>query len=737
MQQWTAGSGNGFTWSQSSRVVVNTADSSSLSGDAQTLASDLRLAFGANQVPVVTGALSAAQPGDVFLSLGSTDTQLGNEGYGLTIAPVLQVKARTEAGAFWATQTVLQLLHQQTALPAGTVRDWPNYRVRAVLVDDGQRSFPLSWWFNEIRQLSYLKMNEITFTANRAGLTADQQAQVEAYAAKYHVPVTPVVPMPSYMQAVEPQLPAQYTLTNAAGLAMVGALDLSNPAAVSWALQQTSNSLGSFSGPAWHTGADEYPDASHHLSDTADFPKLVNYAHQQYGSAGTPEDLYRAFINQNDNLVRQSGKSMRMWGDDLFPSSAVALNSDITVEEWDAEPGSLTPAQVAANGNQVVNADMDYLYYDEGSGPTTTPARIWEQFDPGRFATGQTLPQGAADPHLAGIEMAQWDSAHEDPGQLEVDLGQLNEALAQRAWGSAKQFPTWAQMQGVVGAIGRPPGFVPTPLGPRKGAVLAKAGTGLYGWTTESDPVVTAMASNAGVQMILDTTGTVWAKTGISLYGWTQESDPGVSAIAVGSDGLQMIVAADGCAYAKYGIGLYNWTKESDTGIKAIATNGGTQMIVAADGSAYAKTSVGLYNWTKESDPGIKAIAVNSHGLQMIVAADGSAYAKQEISLYNWTRESDPGIKAIAVGSDGLQMIVAADGCAYAKYGIGLYNWTKESDPGVKAITTNGGVQLIIAADGAVWSKRTVSLYGWSQESDSGAKAVVEGSDGLEMILWS
>jgi len=737
VQQWTASGGTGFTWGQGSRVVVNTADSSALSADAQTFASDLRLAFATSAVPVVTGSLAAAQPGDVFLSLGSTDTQLGVEGYSLTVAPVLQVGATTETGAFWATQTILQLLHQQTVLPSGTVRDWPTYRVRAVLVDDGARAFPMSWWFNEIRQLSYMKLNDLTFTANRAGLTSDQQAQIDAYAAKYHVPVDPVVPMPSYMQVVTPALPAQYTLTDGAGHQMPGALDLTNPQAVTWALQQTSNSLGAFSGPAWHTGADEYPSAAQHLSDTADFPNLVNYAHQQYGPTGTPEDVYRAFVNSNDAIVRQAGKSLHMWGDDLFPSTAVGLNSDITVEEWAAEPGGLTPAQLAANGNSLVNANQDFLYYDEEAGPSTTPDTIWEKFDPATFNGGQTLPQGDADPHLAGIELAEWDIEHDDPGLLEYELSPLNEALAQRAWGSTELYPTWSQMYGTISAIGSPPGYVPVPINVSGSTVLAKSGTGLYGWTTESAPLSTSIATNDGVQLMTDVKGAVWARTGIGPDDWTREADPGVSAIAVGSDGLQMIIAADGCVYAKYGVGLYGWTKESDTGVKAIATNGGIQMIIAADGSAYAKTRVGLYGWTKESDTGVKSIAVGSDTTQMIIAADGSAYAKQGISLYNWTKESDSGVSAIAVGSDGLQMIIAADGCAYAKYGIGLYNWTKESDTGVKAIATNRGVQLIIGANGGVWSKTAVSLYGWSQESDPGIKAIAEGSDAAEMILGS
>ena len=72
-----------------------------------------------------------------------------------------------------------------------------------------------------------------------------------------------------------------------------------------------------------------------------------------------------------------------MWNDDLFATSGVALDSDITVEYWLG--GGLTPAQIAANGNQLVNADASTLYFDEHAGGTfnTTGQIIWEIFDPG------------------------------------------------------------------------------------------------------------------------------------------------------------------------------------------------------------------------------------------------------------------------------------------------------------------------------------------------------------------
>ncbi|WP_280664484.1 MULTISPECIES: hypothetical protein [unclassified Kitasatospora] len=274
-----------------------------------------------------------------------------------------------------------------------------------------------------------------------------------------------------------------------------------------------------------------------------------------------------------------------------------------------------------------------------------------------------------------------------------------------------------------------------TAPGPGYNAVLAKNSIGLYNWTQESNPGIKAIATNGGVQLMLDNSGVVWAKSSIGPYNWTQESDPVVQAIAVGSDGTQMILDNNGTVLAKNSIGLYNWTQESGPGIKAIATNGGVQLMLDNSGVVWAKSSIGLYNWTQESDPVVQAIAVGSDGTQMILDNKGTVLAKNSIGLYNWTQESDPVVTAIAVGSDGTQMILDNKGTVLAKNSIGLYNWTQESDPGIKAIATNSGVQLILDNNGTVFAKSSIGLYNWTQESDPVVTAIAVGSDGTQMIL--
>ncbi|MBS2532225.1 family 20 glycosylhydrolase [Catenulispora sp. NF23] len=471
IQQWTPGSGPGFGWQPSGRILVDPSFASALTTDAQTFADDVGMVLNAPAPAVVTGALAAGAAGDIHISLASTDPQLGTEGYELTIGPILQIGAGSAAGAFWATRTIIQMIRQSVTLPAGTVRDWPLYPVRSVLVDNGSRPFPIGFWHNEIRELSYLKLNELMLYVSGLNLTDAQIQQLGAFAEAYHVNLVGQVNMPGHMDTAHEGIPPEYELTDSTGAPILGALDLTNPTAVAWARQLAAHYLGLMSAPVWHTGGDEYAFYNKKMNDPADMPKLVQYAQSQYGPNGTIEDVYRAFMNETDAIVRQQGKALRMWNDDLFATATVPLNSDITIEYW-LSGGSMSPAEHAANGNLLINANAATLYFDENApgAANTTGQIIWEDFDPAVFEGNQRLPGGATDPHLVGVKLSSWDATQESVGALERDLQPLQEALAQRAWGSPKLYPTWAQMASTVTAVGKAPGFFDTPAAGDPGA---------------------------------------------------------------------------------------------------------------------------------------------------------------------------------------------------------------------------------------------------------------------------
>ena len=157
VQQWTPGSGS-YSFGTSSRIVVDDAYAGQLADTAATFADDLRSVTGV-LVPVVTGAAQAVLDGDLYFTLGSTDNELGEEGYRLEVGPKTTASARTADGAFEASRTLVQLIRQHHIIPGGTVRDWPRYRERGLMVDNGRKYYTTKWLASHIRELSYLKMN--------------------------------------------------------------------------------------------------------------------------------------------------------------------------------------------------------------------------------------------------------------------------------------------------------------------------------------------------------------------------------------------------------------------------------------------------------------------------------------------------------------------------------------------------------------------------------------------------
>ena len=101
------------------------------------------------------------RPGDIELPLGSSDRGLGSEGYRLEVGAVLRIEARTAAGAFYGTRSVLQLLRREQHHSGRPARDWPRYPERGLMIDNGRRYFGPRWLRRAIRELAYLKLNQL------------------------------------------------------------------------------------------------------------------------------------------------------------------------------------------------------------------------------------------------------------------------------------------------------------------------------------------------------------------------------------------------------------------------------------------------------------------------------------------------------------------------------------------------------------------------------------------------
>ncbi|MGO1048711.1 glycoside hydrolase family 20 zincin-like fold domain-containing protein [Crossiella sp. CA198] len=468
VQSWAASDGR-FRFGSGSTILVDPAAAAELTADANTFAADLGLLLEAAPPKVRTAAAAEAQDGDLVLGLGATDEQLGEEGYQLEIGPVLRLHARRRLGVFWGTRTVLQLLHGSAgeAIAGGRIRDWPRYTVRGALLCNATKHYDLTWWTNQIRDLAYLKYNELVIYVDGVGLTRPELEHIARLSEQYHVTVLPQLNMPGHMDQVLPPH-RQYQLRHPNGEYRHNALDISNDAAREWAFGLIEQYLPLFPGPVWHFGADEYPAWAGGIDD---FPQLAAYARRRYGAQANGWDAFNGFINDGAERIRRHGKQIRIWSDmQRTHARVVRVEPSTVIEHWTSDREGLLSVQELINrGHKLVNGNDQFLYYNGGRNPDgsqrkkTDARRIYQDFRPGDMHGGQDLPEDH--PALLGIRFCQWNDLPveqlESSQATELAMFDTLRAIAQHAWGSPKPSANWSAFKPVVDNVGRAPGYVP------------------------------------------------------------------------------------------------------------------------------------------------------------------------------------------------------------------------------------------------------------------------------------
>ncbi|MBV1855183.1 discoidin domain-containing protein [Catellatospora sp. NEAU-YM18] len=458
LREWAVGTGV-FAFGATSRIIVDTATQAT----GATFAADL-LALTGRTIPVVTGA--TAQAGDIKLALGSADTQLGAEGYRLTVASSVTVDARTDAGAFYGTRSLLQLIKQSNSIPAGTGRDWPTKPERGLMVDNGRKFFTAQWLRNHVKDLAYLKLNHfhLHFSDNLGfrvessshpeivsaqRLTKQELADLIALAAQYHVTIVPEIDFPGHMDTILAAHP-ELKLVSSSGVVDNGFIDLAKDASYTLMRDLITEYLPLFPGPFWHLGADEY------VGNYAAYPQLLTYARAHYGASATAKDTYYGFINWANDIVRAAGKTTRMWNDGLKSGDGtVNPAANIVVDYW--YDYGLTPQQLVNQGHQVMNSSWTPTYYVLG-GAKPDVTYLYESWTPDTFQGGTTITDPTRN---SGAAMHVWcDNPNaETEDQVAGGIRDALRGLAQQTWGSPKAVSTYAAFQPIIATIGRAPGY--------------------------------------------------------------------------------------------------------------------------------------------------------------------------------------------------------------------------------------------------------------------------------------
>ncbi|WP_162932311.1 beta-N-acetylhexosaminidase [Solimonas sp. K1W22B-7] len=495
LQLWQPGA-SGYAYGVASRIVLDPADGAALAETAQVLAEDLERQGGRR--PAIMSGTPVA--GDIALSRGHCDARLGAEGYGLRSGPVLEIQAQESAGVFYGTRTLLQLLAQGSAIPAGHALDWPRYPERGLMVDAGRKYFTPEWLRQHIRELAWLKLNvlHLHFSDNQGfrieserhpeivsaeHLSKAELRELVALARRHHVTLIGEIGMPGHMTAALAPHP-EFQLTDANGEPAPDKLDITNPLARQYARELVEEFLPLFPGRYWHTGGDEYMASAEYRN----YPQLQAYAREKHGADANAKDAVLDFVNWLDGVVRSHGRTARFWHDGVSGGNAVNVNPDTVVEWWtDFNPiGDLLPPppqEFLDRGHTIGNASYWPLYYTVGAAagfPAGLPPRpdlcsMYESWEVNEFTgplnapavlcqTVHVLPVKTVATDEArnlGAKLFVWTDSPEAETEAEIAAGIAPRLriVAQKTWNSPRLTPRYAAFQPLAEAIGHAPGY--------------------------------------------------------------------------------------------------------------------------------------------------------------------------------------------------------------------------------------------------------------------------------------
>jgi glycosyl hydrolase family 20 len=448
LQQWTGATGQ-FEFGPQSRIVV--ADPALL-GDARTFAGDLRSIADLN-LPVVSGLPS--HPGDVVIRLSASD--LPAQGYTLDIGDTVSISGVDATGAFYAEQTVEQMVKQDSTLPRGAARDWPQVAHRGFMLDMGRHYYSPAYVEREIRTAAWHKLDAVHLhlteynafrlqSSTYPGLAAEQSyshADLSAFAAtarRYHVTLVPEIDVPAHSTAI-----ADYDPTlkfDCPSLADGFTLDVTKPQTMQFLVGLLKEFVPLFpDSPVFHLGGDEYAG----LAAQQACPELVSYA-QAHGF-GSTEDVFVDFLNKLGAQVQALGKRPEIWNWwDVVGGATIMPDKSLIIDAWTGTADSYLAA-----GYDTVSSPGNLLYVT----PQGPPGGSLEPND--QFLYESWVPP--TDPHLLGFEISRWsDNAFTQPDSyFDWFANRPDTVLAARTWGGPRAASVFA-FEDQVDRIGTPPG---------------------------------------------------------------------------------------------------------------------------------------------------------------------------------------------------------------------------------------------------------------------------------------
>jgi hexosaminidase len=364
----------------------------------------------------------APAPGNILLALSENDTELGEEGYELTITDkAVKLTANKPAGLFHGIQTIRQLLPPKIELSSaqkgpwkiatGTIRDYPVYGYRGSMLDVARHFFGVEDVKNYIDQLAYYKMNvlhlhlsddqgwriEIKSWPNLTAhggktevgggeggfYTQEQYSDIVKYAQDRFVTIIPEIDMPGHTNAAlasYPELNLNGKATELYTGIKVGFSSLATHKEITYKfVDDVVRELAALTpGPYIHIGGDE--------------------------SHSTAIEDYIPFVNRVQDIVIAHGKKVLGW-DEI---ALTTLKPNTVVQYWAKAENAI---KGVAQGAKVLMSPAKNAYLDMKYDSTSTYGMNWAAYievDNGYNWDPAKLESTIKKENIIGIEAPLW-----------------------------------------------------------------------------------------------------------------------------------------------------------------------------------------------------------------------------------------------------------------------------------------------------------------------------------------
>jgi hexosaminidase len=465
VQEWVGGSGN-FKLDKNVHIVVSSKEAETV---AQTFADDVKLLTG-NALKINSKAGKA--PHITFELVKSAS--LGDEGYIVNIADNITIKAKTTAGLFYGTQSLLQMLVQDTGqqlIAKGEIKDAPLVQTRTVMLDVGRKYFSMDYLKKTIRNLAWYKYNSIHlhFTdwngfrlksdkfpdlASPEAYSKADLRELQDYAKKYNIMIIPEIDFPAhatyvirynpalgfdcrsmnYGDWVKPEMLAKFwpnpelTIYNAGWI-----LDVTKPDTRKFVKDLLDEFIPLFDGPYFHIGGDEwqFDNQKEECPELMAYTKLKGFKY--------PGDVFVEWINEVNQQVKSYGKTTQIWNWWSYNSptagkvnkSSISPDKDIVVNVWN----KIQEEEILKGGYNIVStteAGPDALYVTPGL--LGSKPGDYGYFD-NQFIYETWVP--ATDKNIRAFKLSIWADGAEDRNDQWYDrhTDKPKAVVAERIWG--------------------------------------------------------------------------------------------------------------------------------------------------------------------------------------------------------------------------------------------------------------------------------------------------------------